>query len=178
MRPQPTCTVARVYEVAYGNCWWLMFDGGGRIAEHWWHSLSVGDFQLGSVSMWYPCSVAGMKLNLRSRLRQNTPLNLRQFLFTNSAMELMFLFIDIQIGEFLLDIQSIQIISSERFRLMYNFNFQYMSAACEKHMAIVSCLAPCTHKLLECVMFQLSEKPDQPGVCFRKRIFKIQSSRV
>lgn len=44
MRPQPTCTVARVYEVAYGNCWWLMFDGGGRIAEHWWHSLSVGDF--------------------------------------------------------------------------------------------------------------------------------------
>lgn len=34
MRLQPTCTVARVYaEVAYGNCWWLMFDGGGRISE-------------------------------------------------------------------------------------------------------------------------------------------------
>lgn len=45
----------RVYaEVAYGNCWWLMFDGCGHIAEHWLRSLRVGDF-LGSVSMWYPC---------------------------------------------------------------------------------------------------------------------------
>ena len=52
MIPQSTCAVVRVYAgVAYGNCMWLLFDGCGHIAEHWWHSLSWGDFLLGSVSV-------------------------------------------------------------------------------------------------------------------------------
>lgn len=63
-----------LWELLLVNVW-----GGGCIAEHWWHSLSVGDF-LCSVSIWYLCWMAGIKWNSRSRLRQNTSLNLNFYL--------------------------------------------------------------------------------------------------
>lgn len=40
--------------------------------------------------MWYPCRMAGMKWNLRSRLGQNTSLKFRHFIFINSAIEIVF----------------------------------------------------------------------------------------
>lgn len=63
-----------LWELLVVNVW-----GGGCIAEHWWHSLSVGAF-LCSVSIWYHCWMAGIKWNSRSRLRQNTSLNLNFYL--------------------------------------------------------------------------------------------------
>lgn len=151
-----------------GLCWSCLWEflvvnvwGGGCIAEHWWHSLSVGAF-LGSVSMWYHGWITGITWNLRSRLRKSPLTQLKTFLSTSTAMKIILFclitFFSKYIVQLLMDIHFIQVISFESFILKCSFNLQNSSAACEKLMAIASCLASTASTcdiLLQCVIFHL-----------------------